>query len=177
MTDTISAIEYDNTEPVDRERFKIEDDSQATWAMRKISAAKGRMSEIQAIADAEIARIQEWAEREAREPLRDIDYFEFILTEYATKQRAEGRKTVSTPYGSVKSRMGQAKYVVDDTEAFLQWAKANRPEFIRVKEEPDVSAMRERVPADSAVDPETGEVIPGLRVEPGSPSYKVEVSK
>lgn len=180
MTDTISAIEFDNTDSVDRERFKIADDSQATWAMRKMTAARSRLDEIQKIADAEIARIQEWAEQQSREPMRDIDYFEFILTEYAIAQRAEGRKTVSTPYGSVKSRMGQDKWRVDDAEEFLSWARRNnRADLIRVKEEPDMARVKDTLVSGSgaAVDPESGEVIPGLTVEPGSPSYKVEVSK
>lgn len=178
MTDTVNAIEFDTTEvSADRERFRIEDDSQATWAMRKAAAARTRLDEIKAIADAEIERIQAWAEHESREPMRDIDYFEGILTEYAIAQRAEGRKTISTPYGSVKSRMGRAKYVVEDAEAFFEWARQNRPQFIRVKEEPDLTAIREFVPANAGVDRETGELIPGLRVEPSSPSYTVEVSK
>ena len=178
MTDTVNAIEFDTTEvSLDRERFKIEDDSQATWAMRKAAAARTRLDEIKAIADAEIERIQAWAEHESREPMRDIDYFEGILTEYAMAQRAEGRKTISTPYGSVKSRMGSTKYIVDDPDAFFEWARQNRPDFIRVKEEADLPTMKQFLPSDAAVDPDSGEVIPGLLVEPGSPSYKVEVSK
>jgi len=159
----------------DRERFKVKNDEQAVWAMRKLAAARARLNEIQKIADAEIERVQAWASSESTEPLRDTDYFEAILTEYAIGQRAEGRKSVSTPYGSVKSRQGQVKYVILDEAEFLAWAKAHRPDWVQVKESPALSVIRAahvEVPAD----PDTGEVIPGMDVQPASVSYRVEVS-
>lgn len=179
MTHTADAIDWDahvDTEREDRERFKIEDDSQATWAMRKASAARARLAEIQAIADAEIERIQQWAEHESRVPMRDLDYFEGILIEYGRKQRAEGRKTVSTPYGSIKSRSGQARFVFSDKAQFIEWAKVNRPEWLVVKEDVSLSALRDASITASA-DPESGEVIPGLDVEPPTVNFTVEVSK
>jgi hypothetical protein len=174
---TIDAIGWDShqSEP-DRERFKIEDDSQATWAMRKAAAARTRLDEIKAIAEAEIARIQDWAEHESRVPMRDLDYFEAILIEYAKGQRAEGRKTVSTPYGSIKSRSGQARFVFSDKTQFIEWAKANRPEWLVVKEEVSLSALRDSSLKEAA-DPESGEIIPGLDVEPPTVNFTVEVSK
>lgn len=181
MSEAIDAINWDATEaPEDRERFKITDDSQATWAMRKAAAAKARLAEIQAIADAEIERIQAWAEQQSREPIRDVDYFEAILIEYAIGQRAEGRKTISTPYGVVKSRAGQPKWKVDDAEAFLSWARRNnRPDLIRVKEEADMARLKTEFEntGDAAVDPESGEVVPGVSVSDAHTSFTVEVAK
>lgn len=176
MSEPTDVLSWDETAEPDRERFKITDDSQATWAMRKAAAAKARLHDIQLIAESEIERIQHWAEKESREPMRDLDYFEGILIEYAMKQRAEGRKTVSTPYGAVKSRSGQAKYVFVDKEGFVAWAKQNHPDWIAVKEEPALSALRDSNIVNAA-DPETGEVIPGLEVQPPTVNYTVEVSK
>lgn len=179
MTHIVDAIDWDSqveTDRDDRERFKIEDDSQATWAMRKAAAARARLTEIQAIADAEIERIQQWAEHESRVPIRDLDYFEGILIEYGRQQRAEGRKTVSTPYGSIKSRSGQARFVFSDKAQFIEWARANRPEWLVVKEDVSLSALRDASITASA-DPESGEVIPGLDVEPPTVNFTVEVSK
>jgi len=183
MSQTFDALSWDNENspaPEVREAFRVEDDQQATWAMRKLAAARNRIAEIESIANAEIDRIQEWADAECRQPMRDAEYFKFILTEYARDQRAtEGRKTISTPYGAVKSRMSQEKFVVEDQDAFLEWARKNHPEFIRVKELPDLVALKDsalNVPG-AAVDSESGEVIPGLRSEPGSPTFTVEVSQ
>lgn len=173
----IDVLVYDtDLKDEDRERFKITDDSQATWAMRKAAAARARLHDIELIAESEIARIQHWAEHESRVPMRDLSYFEGILIDYAIRQRAEGRKTVSTPYGAVKSRSGQARYVFVDKEGFVEWAKQHRPEWVAVKEEPSLSSLRDSNVA-AAADPDTGEVIPGLEVEPPSVKYTVEVSK
>jgi hypothetical protein len=171
------AIDWDSHDPGhDRERFKIENDSQATWAMRKAAIARGRLDEIKTIAEAEIARIQDWAEHESRVPMRDLDYFEGILIEYAMKQRAEGRKTVSTPYGAVKSRIGQTRFVFSDKAEFIEWAKVNHPDWLVVKEDVSLSALRDASLTDSA-DPASGEIIPGLNVEPPTVNFTVEVSK
>ena len=54
MSDSIEAIDWDAEAPVasqDRERFRIENDEQAVWAMRKMAAASQRLKEIQHIAE------------------------------------------------------------------------------------------------------------------------------
>lgn len=159
----------------DRERFKIQNDEQAVWAMRKLTSARKRLDEIAYIAEAEIQRIQAWAEHESREPMRDVDYFEGILVEYGRTQREQGRKSVSTPYGTIKSRMGQPKYTFIDKDEFLAWAKANHPTWVAVKEEPALSVIKSET--SGPVDEGTGEIIPGLVVDPATVSYSVEVSK
>lgn len=176
MYDTTDPHDWDTTTEPDRERFKIADDGQATWAMRKAAMAKARLHDIELIAESEIARIQGWAEHESREPLRDLAYFEGILIEYAMKQRAEGRKTVTTPYGAIKSRAGQPKYVFVDKAGFLEWARQSHPDWIAIKEEPSLTAIKDSNVLE-AVDPETGEMIPGLEVQPATVNFTVEVSK
>jgi len=181
MSDSIEAIDWDAEAPVaseDRERFRIQNDEQAVWAMRKMAAASQRLKEIQHIADAEIERIQAWAEQQSREPLRDTDYFEAILIEYGRAQRVEGRKSVSTPYGTIKSRLAQPSFDVDK-DAFLEWAKANRPDLVRVKEEPNVADMKVvlEVSGENAIDPHSGEVVPGVKVTGHDVRFSVEVSK
>jgi hypothetical protein len=181
MSDSIEAIDWDAEAPVaaeDRERFRIQNDDQAVWAMRKLSAASKRIQEIKHIADSEIERIQSWAEQQSREPLRDSDYFEAILIEYGRGQRIEGRKSVSTPYGTIKSRTAPPAFEVDK-DAFLEWAKANRPDLVRVKEEPNVADMKAvlEVSGDNAIDPESGEVVPGVKVTGHDVRFSVEVSK
>lgn len=178
MSDSIEAVTWDKeTNPAwdDRERFRIEHDEQAVWAMRKMAASRKRLDEIKEIADAEIERIQSWAEHQSRVPMRDAEYFQAILEEYGRAQRAEGRKTVSTPYGSIKSRLGQPRYTFTDKEEFISWAQRNRPDWLVVKPEPLLSVIKAESsgPADAI----TGEIIPGLTIDPAAISFTVEVSK
>lgn len=177
MAAVIDVLAWDEgPQEQDRERFRVTNDEQATWAMRKATAARTRLDEITRIAEGEIERIKEWAEHESREPMRDLDYFEHLLTQYGAEQREQGRKTISTPYGSVKSRIGQSRYVFSDKQQFIEWARQHRPDWIAVKEEPSLSALHDANVLASA-DPDTGEVIPGLEVEPPKVTFKVEVSK
>jgi hypothetical protein len=177
VAEAINVMDWDepDTGSEDRERFRVENDSQAVWAMRKLAAAKARLNDIALIAESEIARVQHWAEQQSREPMRNTEYFEGILVEYGMSQRAEGRKTVSTPYGAIKSRTGQPKYTFTDRDEFIAWAKANRPGWVAVKEEPALSVIRAET--EGAVDSDTGEIIPGLSVDPASVSFSVEVEK
>lgn len=183
VSDAIDAIAWDDPDwsgradaTEDRDRFRIQDDVGAVWAMRKLAAAKKRLGEIADISGAEIDRIQAWAEYQSREPMRDVAYFEGILMEYGRAQREEGRKTISTPYGSVKSRIGRSLYTFSDKQGFIDWARQHRPEWVAVKEEPSLSALRD-ANVQASADPETGEIIPGLEVGPPQVTFSVEVEK
>jgi hypothetical protein len=171
--------EFDATEAViDRERFKIEGDKQAAWAMRKLLALQEKATENEAIADAERTRIDLWLESVNGKFDSDIAYFTAILVEYGTTQRSnEDRKSIETPYGSVKSRIGQPKYVYEQSE-LIEWAIQSRPALVRVKQELDLAALKNMsVTPDGMVITEDGEIVPTVFVSPATVNYTVEVSK
>lgn len=171
--------EFDATEAViDRERFKIEGDKQAAWAMRKLLALREKAAENEAIADAERTRIDLWLESVNGKFESDIGYFTGILIEYATSQRAEAeRKTIETPYGSVKSRIGQPKYVYEQAE-LIEWASKAQPDLVRTKQEVDLTALKRlSTTPDGTVITEDGEIVPTVFVSPATINYTVEVSK
>lgn len=170
-------------EAEERDRFIIENDEQAAWAMRKLLSYSMKADENAAIADAEHQRIDAWLTRQNAKFESDILYFRGLLIHYAERQRLlEQRKSVETPYGAVKSRQGQPKWVIDEAE-FLPWAKDNHPEFVRVKEEADLAAMKkslEVADTDSfgpvAID-DAGQIIPGVSIAAATVNYTIEVSK
>lgn len=158
-----------------RERFTIQDDSAASWAMRKLRAIRSKQAENKQMAVDEHARIDLWLD-EVNDPLdRDAKYFEAILTDYAIRVREnpdDGRKSISLPTGKVATRQGSPKYTVD-AEMFLPWARENAPHLIRVKEEPSLSAIKEYVVAaddapvatsDGVAITSDGEIVPGVHV-------------
>lgn len=168
----------------DRERFEITDDAQAAWAMRKLLSFRQKMSENEAIAESEIQRINEWLHRVNRRFDDDVAYFEAILTVYARRQRdTEGRKTIDTPYGSVKSRATQAKFKVTDEDEFFAWAEVNLPDVIQIKRSPSLTALKSAATVEHTdtlglvAMTEDGEIIPGVAVEEGGVNYTVEVTK
>lgn len=154
-----------------RERFTITDDGAAAWAMRKLRAIRSKQADNAKIAQDERDRIDLWL-AEVNAPLdRDAMYFEQILTDYALRVREnpdDGRKSLNLPAGKVATRTSQAKWQVD-AEQFLGWARTSHPDLIRVKEEADLTKIKETLavtPDGVAVSPE-GEPVPGITVLPG----------
>lgn len=187
----IDIYEYDqdgdvmryNTEEGSREHFHIADDAQAAWAMRKLLAFKKKIVENENAANAEYQRIDDWLNRVNSRYASDIEYFEAILMQYARVQRqSEGRKTIDTPYGMVKSRATQSKFKVENSEEFIQWASINAPQLVYIKASPNLTALKEFASAEetqtlgAVAMTEDGEIIPGVAVEPANVNYTVEVA-
>ena len=183
----IALSEYDaDDEPTrevaeDQESFRIQDDQQAAWAMRKRAHYRSKMAENSDIAELEINRITEWLNRVNESIDKNAQYFEALLIDYARRQRqTEDRKTIDTPYGRVRSRALQVKYQVTDAEGFVTWAQQHRPELLSVKISPDMKALKDAVtPEDTptmgrVAVTEGGEVIPGVTFEPGNVSFTFE---
>jgi phage host-nuclease inhibitor protein Gam len=163
----------------DRERFRIDTDEQATWAIRKLRSLRSRKAEIDKIAADEEQRIRDWRDDALSSLTGDDAYFAGILIDYARRQRdAEGRKSISLPYGTIKSRAAQPRVQVTDPAGFMAWARASHPDMIRIKEEPDLTAIKAAadISGSQAVDPSTGEIIPGVAVEQRDATYTVEVT-
>ena len=163
--------------------FQITDDGQAAWAMRKLLSLKNKVRENEEIAKADQERINSWLVRVNGRFDADVSYFEAILTQYARNQRNdEGRKTIDTPYGVVKSRATQSKFKVEDPEQFLQWASINAPQLVNIKASPNLTALKEFASAEETqtlgavamtID---GEIIPGVTVDPANINFTVEVA-
>lgn len=169
--------------------FRLDSDRMASWAARKRAAAEDRIREVQELAAAEVDRITAWAESQITTPARDMAFFDTVLLDYARRQREElDRKSVSTPYGTVKSKEVPATYEVTDEAAFLVWAKANRPELVQTVEKVSKVELKKRVAIDvqevstedeeapvatmsTVTDTETGEVLPGLTAVPARITY------
>lgn len=169
--DLIHPLDAVTSDEQTRERFSIQDDGAAAWAMRKLRAIRAKQAEYERIAKDERDRIDLWLAG-VNAPLdRDATYFEQILGDYALRVREnpdDGRKSLALPAGKIATRTSQAKWQVD-AEQFLTWARDAHPDLIRVKEEADLTKIKEtlNVTADGvAVSPE-GEPVPGITVLPG----------
>ena len=182
----VSIKEYDFIEVDDAEleSFVVKDDAEAAWAMRKLLSLKSKMSENEDIAKAEQERIENWLLRVNGRFETDVSYFEAILTQYARTQRQnDGRKTIDTPYGTIKSRATQSKFKVDDIEVFLQWASINAPELVNIKTSPNLVALKDFASIEetqtlgSVAMTIDGEIIPGVSVDPANINFTVEVAK
>jgi phage host-nuclease inhibitor protein Gam len=182
MTDSLQENLTETPEDFHEEAWRIDGFETANWAMRKLKAAQERLDAINRQALDEAAKISDWANRVSAGPLRDKTYFENALAHYLLELRRadENTKSLVLIDGEVNSRSVPAKAVVSDADVFKKWASDNgHPEFIRIKSEVDLSALKDavRFDGDLVILEETGEVIDGLLGIEADVSVTVHVSK
>ncbi|NFI05175.1 hypothetical protein FC959_12280 [Clostridium botulinum] len=143
--------------------FKVENLESATWCFRKLRAIGTKKAEIEAVAAEEIARIEAWKEEQLKQYDDDTEFFEGAISVYFIEERAKDKKfKLSTPYGKVSSRKSK-KWIYEDEEALKEYVKENEIDAIRVKEELDKTGLKKI--CKDGVNTETGEIIPGVRIE------------
>lgn len=162
--------------------FRLDNDRMATWAMRKRSEAQARLAEARGVAEAEEQRVRSWLATVTATPSRDVAFFDSLLTDYALRQRDEhDRKTLTTPYGAVKTTGVKASGKLRDSDALLAAIKAaGIPDVITTVEVlPSLAELVTlgvvAVTDDGAVLTATGELLPAevVEVTPARVSTKV----
>lgn len=184
--DEIENIETNSTEGQSYEIKNLED---LTWAFRKLSYYQAKKVEKQKISNAERERINEelskvnaWEEKELKSVNDSISYFESIIANYHSTVLAEDpdSKTLSTPYGKVKSTTNKAQPDKEDGNKLLAFVKENKLPFIKVTEElkwGDLKKTLQVVEKDGKqiVINENGQAVPGATVKPQTTTFKVEI--
>lgn len=162
--------------------FRIDDDNKASWALRIIKSEREEAERLIAIADSQIAELQEKKEKLLEKCEHRSGYLKGLLYEYfATVEHKETKTQASYKLldGSLVYKKPTQK-MVPDKEKLLAYVKANNmAEFVKVKEEVDWAAYKKEceICGDNAVNVQTGEVLPSdiIAVEkvPGDFSIKV----
>lgn len=146
-----------------KEGFKIKDLEGATWTFRKLRAISDKVREIEAVATAEIERIETWKQEQLRQYKDDSEFFEGCISAYFVEERSKDKKfKLSTPYGKVSSRKSK-KWVYEDEQAVIDYCYENEIDAIRTKVEIDKSNLKKIF--KDGVNQETGELLPGIRIE------------
>lgn len=166
-------------DPEARERWTIDGEATATWALRRLAAARAELARIEDRFADERDRLDRWATDASRGPLHDADFFTDKLIEYRRQLEAADpklRATYPLPGGALKRRKGSQSVEVTDEASFVEWATTNAPRLLTVA--PSKAAIREDlVVADeetgALVDPTTGEQVPGVTRSRGADTYSV----
>lgn len=159
-----------------REAFEIKDDQAADWALRRIGEIRAETADWTSYYARQAEAIQE----------RNAGKEAYLLTHLAEYFRTRPHKVTKTqesyplPSGKLVYKAQQPAYE-KEADKLLTYAKATCPEAVKIKEELDWAAIKGRIGAvyqtGEAVDSETGEVIPGLRVIPREPVFQVQLAK
>lgn len=162
--------EFEVVESPAPEGFVVDDDEKAEWAVRKLSRIRRKQAQNKAIYEAELERISEWLKTVNESLERDALYFEAVLTPYALQERSNGRKSLVLPHGTVKTTAGRAKIEFESEDGFVDWAKTNDPNLLRVKHEINKKVLNDLITEDLKVISTQGEIIPNVRVIAPVPS-------
>lgn len=152
-----------------KERFKIEDEGQLNWAMRKLSTLASKKNRIDELAAKEMERITSWREKECDSINHTKSFFEGLIMEYAMNERSKDKefKSSKTPYGKVTFTKQQPKWNYDD-QKLVSFLKDNGLYgLIRVKEEPVKTEIKKqfKLNDDGRVFDAEGQEVEGITVE------------
>ena len=169
--------DLDDTE---NQRFRIQDDNQADWALRKIARARQDMKEAEETAAMEIEKINRWLDGQRDESLRTERFFTALLQEYYEPRFMTNpdKKTYKLPSGKVQRRTQQPLFDRDN-EALLAWLKQRgMTDYVEVKETPKWGELKQQVQVvgEHVVikdGPLKGEIVDGVEVVHRPPTFRV----
>lgn len=170
----------ESQEQTEREAFTVKDDQQANWALRKIKQFQDQKENNNALAVAEIDKIEAWNKVENDKAQQSIDYFQGLLAYYAQSKRDQDPKfkKLDLPNGKIKFTKQQPKYNYADEMLLNYLKKAERTDLIKIKESPDKATIKKTftIQDDRLIDTETGEVVEGVAIEHREDKFSVEVN-
>lgn len=164
--------DYDPDDPTtwpETQRWSIDSDPVADWALAKVRRARWELDRLNDRAEDEKRRIDEWLTDASRPFVRDVEFFERHLIEYRKQVTPAKGKTYRLVNGDLAVKAGSESVEVDEA-VFLDWAEGNqRMDLLRTKVEPSKPAIKDAIKA--------GEEIPGAQIVVGDDRYVVSTGK
>ena len=173
--------------------WRVEDEGAADWVVRKIRRLRRERHRLQAQVQRHRDALEAY-EDEVVAPLADEEErWTGLLDEWQRRRLDEdpkARRTVALPSGRVKARKVAPRPEVEDAVELLAWARSSAPELVRVREDVDrrrlgkaakgeetVDGLASLTPTDDGrlVHPQTGEVVPGVRMTAEGLAVSVDV--
>lgn len=167
----------DDQEQTENEAFEVINVETANWALRKIKQYQEKQKENNALAEAEIEKIELWLKTVNEQAQNSIDYFQGLLAEYAVKQRDNDPsfKSQKLPNGAIRFRKQQPKFNYDDEKLLNYLKQSGETDLINVKETPNKAAVKKlfNVNGDKLINVGTGEIVEGVTVEEREDKFEV----
>jgi len=154
--------------------FRVDSDDLATWAFRKRRSHQRELDRLRGLAAAERAKIDAWEADVTAGPTSRIEFFDGALEGYYRHlQQADPDlpKSYRVPGGTIGRRKLPDTLEVAGEDEAVAWALTNRPELTATRlAKPAAKKALEAIDLADAlpgarlelVDPDTGEVVPGL---------------
>jgi len=183
LDEHLTAAGVHTSEAIRQGVFVVDDLSTANWAVRRVARHRRKLAEVEALVQAERDRLDAYLAEQRQRYEQHVGFLADLLERFHRERLADDptEKTITLPTGVLKARKLPGGLNCD-AEA-LPWLQEHRPELVRTRLEVDlVAAKREFVASDGlgvdgkahAVDPETGEVVPGVFITPGEVRFTVD---
>lgn len=163
-----------------REGWKIENDSQADWALDKIREAQAEYRRFKMVVDDKIQQLQEALEKEKESMERETGFFQSKLAQYfetVPKKATKTQEVYKLPSGRLVKKYKQPK-IKRDNEALVAWLERNdMTELVKIEKKADWATLKKQteIAGERVISKHTGEVIEGVTAVPQNPEFKVEV--
>lgn len=155
------------------ERFVIDNDIKAEWAISKIREADAERKRWQQHYDNMMQKVNQSCDD-------TINAMKRLLAEYFDTQPHKATKTQESyklPSGDLVLKYPAVKFdTKTNKDELLAWVKENAPEYVKVEESVDWKGLKAKTDIKGdAVVTEWGEVVPGIIVTYSEPEFVVKV--
>lgn len=159
------------------ERFEVNNDQKAEWALDKIREAR-------ADRDRWIAFYKEQIEKVKAECDDNTANLEFMLRTYFAERSKEGftkatktQESYQLPGGKLILKKQAPEFEHDDS-VLVPWLEQNAPGFVKIEKSAAWGELKKvvEVSGDSVID-ENGEVVPGVTVTARTDKFVVQIKE
>lgn len=169
----LEQFDIGSIEPEERPPFRITDDRCADWAIRKIADERSEYDRLKALADEQIAAINEKVAA-ARKRMESCLADFFATVPHKETKTTEKYRLLS---GTLTFKKGTTKTKLDETK-LVPWLKANGyGELVKVEESTRWADLKKLLSytGDIATLTETGEIVEGVTVYETPGIFTVDV--
>jgi len=164
----------------EKEPFRVDNDSKADWALRRIAADRAEADRLIAIASEEIERYQALVRSIHERYERKTDYLKVQLESYFdTVPQKTTKTTAKYPLlsGTLVRKKGGTDYRRDN-RTLVDWLEENDPDYIKTTKEPRWSELKAQLTfADGIAIAPSGEIVPGVTVVQKPDTFVIELAK
>jgi hypothetical protein len=139
------------------------------WRLRRIAQERAEIARNTAVAQAEIARYQQWLEDANSSHHATIAWLESQLREVARVYDFHGKKSRKLPHGTIGFRQQGGRTTILNMEAAIAFAREHAIP-VKVTETVSTTAIKEYIES-------TGETLPFVEVEPKVDAFYVKIAE
>ena len=170
----------------EKKPFAVTDEASAEWCLEKLEENAKARALIEEQYQRMIARHDKWRADALAEIESNDLYIKGLLEPWAAEKIADGKKkSVKLPSGRVGFRAGGEIWKMGDekveatTPALLAFVKQDDDSFVKVQESVRWGDYKKtlNIMEDGRVATSDGQIIEGMTVTKGAPSFYVEVAK